>query len=339
MSKHAYPEFHKALLEQATYPAAPRRIRFEETRRSYLYRTGEHLYKLRKASPLYSSPAIRERYAQVALSLGQRWARDVVQAVVPILRTPGGYALTGEGEAVDYALRMVQLPDSHWLHRMLEHGKVTPTHVGRLARFLAEQHAAAALGEKAAEMGHPHRLQALFDELIYQSKKHFGQTLSEPVLDMIVRPLSKYLDEVHKLLVRRLKRGRIVEGHGAPVPEHFCLQGDDVHALAPLDAQPKFRQLDAANDVAVLINALESRGQGEHAELLVKRYVAAAKDRDLPRVLPLYCVLQALRDGLQRSEWVAELSPDSAERPELARQATAAYNQALRVARALPKLI
>jgi aminoglycoside phosphotransferase family enzyme len=130
-----------------------------------------------------------------------------------------------------------------------------------------------------------------------------------------------------------------VEGHGAPVPEHFCLQGDDVHALAPLDAQPKFRQLDAANDVAVLINALESRGQGEHAELLVKRYVAAAKDRDLPRVLPLYCVLQALRDGLQRSEWVAELSPDSAERPELARQATAAYNQALRVARALPKLI
>jgi hypothetical protein len=170
MSKHAYPEFHKALLEQATYPAAPRRIKFEETRRSYLYRTGEHLYKLRKASPLYSSPAIRERYAQVALSLGQRWARDVVQAVVPILRTPGGYALTGEGEAVDYALRMVQLPDSHWLHRMLEHGKVTPTHVGRLARFLAEQHAAAALGEKAAEMGHPHRLQALFDELIYQSK-------------------------------------------------------------------------------------------------------------------------------------------------------------------------
>lgn len=339
MPKHAYPDYHKALLEQATYSAAPRRIKFEETRRSYLYRTGAHVYKLRKPSALYATPAIRERYAQISLSLGQRWSREIVEAVVPVLRTPGGFALAGEGEPIDYALRMVQLPDAHWLHRLLDHGKLTPTHIGRLARFVADQHAAAAMDEKSADAGHPHRVQSLFDELIYQSKKHFGQTVSEPVLEMIVRPLTRYLEENHKLLVRRCKRGRIVDGHGALLPEHICLEGNDVHALAPLEAQAKYRQLDAANDLAVLVNALERRGEAEHIEQFVKRYASAAKDRDLARVLPVYRVLQALRDGLTRSEWIAELPPESSERSELIGHATAAYNQALHVARELPKLI
>ena len=337
MTLHSLPAFHAALLEPSSYPETPQRIRFEETRRSYLYRTGAHVYKVRKTSVLYSSPAIKERYGQVALTLGLRWAGDVVQAVVPIVRTPDGFALGGAGEPVDYALRMAKLPDAHWLHRMLAHERITPELLGQLAHFVAGRHAAAALEERAAAGGHPQRVQELLDELLYQGRQHVGACGGEAVLDMIARPLGRYLEHLRRLMLRRLKRGRVVEGHGALVPEHIHAHDAQIHALAPLEAQSKFRVLDAANDVALLSNALALRGQGEDAELFAQRYAAAAKDRDLPRILPLYRILQALRCGVQRGEWCAEAAPDSKERAALAQQAGDRFTLALQMARALPK--
>jgi uncharacterized protein len=338
MNRHAFPDFHATLLDPASYPDAPRRVRCEETRRSWLYRTGSQVYKIRKTSTLYSSPAVKERYAQLALSLGRRWAGEVPQAVVPLVRHEGAFALGGAGEPVDYALCMAQLPDAHWLERLLAQGRLTGAGVGRLARFVAERHAAAALDEKAAEAGHPEQVQALLDELTYQSRKFFGQSVSEPILEMIARPLARYLEEHRRLLLRRLKRGRIVDGHGALLPEHIHAHGSDLHALSPLEAQPKYRRLDAANDVAVLVNALALREAGELAELFVKRYAAAARDRDLPRVLPLYRILQALRGGLAKSQWAAECPPEAKERQVLMREASTSYNHALQIARELPRL-
>ena len=59
MTKKLYPEFHKALLDQTLYPSATRRIKFEETHHSYLYKTGDHVYKIPKPGPLFSSLAVK----------------------------------------------------------------------------------------------------------------------------------------------------------------------------------------------------------------------------------------------------------------------------------------
>jgi uncharacterized protein len=337
MSPHDLPDFHATLLEPSSYPEAPRRIKFEQTRCSLLYRTGSHVYKVRRDSTTYSSLAIKERYGQIALALGRRWAGEAVQALVPIVRTPGGYALGAAGEPVDYALRLQQLPDAQWLQRLLHKEAPTPVLLGRLARFVADRHAGAALEERAAEAGHPQRVQELLDELLYQSRKYVAAGANDPMLEMIARLLARYLEEVRRLMLRRLKRGRIVDGHGALLPEHIHLHGAEVHALSPLDAQPKFRLLDGAADVALLVNALALAGHGEAAELFEQRYASASKDRDLARVLPPYRVLQALRCAVRRGEWSAEEAPDSKERAALTQEAAAFYGLALRTARELPK--
>ncbi len=337
MSKKAYPEFHKSLLEQSTYPAAARRIKFEETRTSLLYRTGTVVYKIRKSGAVYSSLAVKERFAREALRLGRSWAGDVVRDVVPVVRREGRYALGGEGEVVDYALEMAQLSDTYWLHRLLANRKMSQTAVGKLARFLSERHAAAALEEKEAGAGRPENFSALLEELVYQCKKYINVTLSQAMLDMIQLPLGRFLDESRKLMVRRMKRGHIVDGHGAFVPEHIHLRAGEVHAVAPLEAYRKFRVLDAANDVATLANALVLAEASEWGELFIRRYTAASKDRDLSRLLPAYQALQALRSGLVRSEWQAERPPGDKERDALVREAGAYFNLAVRMGRQIPK--
>lgn len=337
MARHAYPEFHKALLDQSLYPAAPRKIKFEETALSYLYRTGAHVYKIRKPSSVYASTAIKERYAQLALTLGRHWAPAVVEAVVPIVRTNTGFALGGPGEVVDYALRMVQLPDNYWLRRLLDAGKVTPTLMGRLARFLAERHGEAVQPERAAEGARPDELGERLVELAYQSRKYEEVTVSQPALDMIVRPMERYLEETRRTISRRPKRGRIVDGHGDFRPQHIHVRGTDICAVAPLEAQPRIRIADAAHDVATLVNCLALGEHSELAEVFVKRYATAAKDRDLGRVLPIHRVLHALRTGLACSERLGDLAPEHPDHGCRLAEARGWYNLALRVARELPR--
>ena len=98
MAKMAYPEFHKALLDQNLYPSSSRRIKFEETRYSYLFKSGTQFYKISKNSTIYSSLAVKEVFALEALRLSQRWAPENDQAVVPICKTGDSYVLSGSGE-------------------------------------------------------------------------------------------------------------------------------------------------------------------------------------------------------------------------------------------------
>lgn len=337
MTKKNFPEFHKALMEQSTYPSAPRRIKFEETLHSLIYRTGDHTYKIRKTDPTYSSLAIKERYAVEAQSLLRRWAPGVTAEVVTVEKTGQGYALGGEGEPVEYALCLKQLSDHYWLDRLIDQGKVTPTAIGRLARFLADHHREGALEEKAAHSGRPEHFQALIEEIFYQAKKYFNQTLTETLMETVSLPMLRFPEEFRRQFSRRQKKGHVVDGHGAFLPGHIYMKGSEVMAISPLEAHEKFRLLDAANDVATLVNELLLLKADDLAEHFVHRYIAAAKDRDLMKFLPAYQTLQAMRCGLVFSERMAELSPDDPVRSQAVSRAEAYFNLAVRTAREIPR--
>lgn len=337
MTRRAYPEYHKALMEKATYPSALRNVKFEETRRSFLYRTGDSVYKIRKTNTVYASLAIKERYALEALRLGQRWAPDVVQGVVPIVRNDAGFALGGPGEPLEYALKMAQVSDHYWLHRVVENGKFSQLAVGRLARYLAEHHAAAALENLADEAGRIDNFRALYEEVHYQSRKYVSETLSESMLELVALPLKHFLEDARKVFSRRQKRGRVVDGHGEFIPEHIHLKGTEIFAIAPLDGQRKFRVLDAAFDVACCCNGLRLLGATEASALFLKRYSAAAKDRDLLKVLPAYQTLAALRQGLLDSEALAEAPEGHPGREQLKASASSHYQLAVQTAREISR--
>ena len=337
MTKKDYPEYHKAMMEQSTYSSAPRRIKFEETRRSYLYRTGAHVYKIRKSDHFYSSLAIKERYALEAMHLGATWAEGHEIDVFPVVKTGAGYQLHGAAAAVDYGCSMVQFPDSYWLDRLVKQEKVSPAMVGRLARFLVEIHEGASLDEKAASASRPENFHALMDDIFYQAKKYVGITLSDAILEMVGHAMSRYVEEFRRLFLRRQKRGRIVDGHGAFIPSHIHLKGGDVLAISPLEGQSKFRVMDAANDVATLLNELELAGALELSELFQTRYASTAKDRDLAHILPAYRTLQAMRSGLLFSEWLAELADSDKSHPNVKAQAESHFNLAVRMARTIPR--
>jgi len=240
-----------------------------------------------------------------------------------------------DAQAVAYALREKQLAESPWVDRLARAGKLTDVSIGRIARFLAQHHAEAPMEERDAAAGRPEQIAALAEELLTQVKKHVGGTLTEPMFELMARPLHRALPELHKLLLRRVKKGRIVQCHGAFVPEHVYVKSMDVEAISAALTQSKYHCADALADVACFINGLLLLDAAPAAALFQARYAAAAKDRDLDALVPYYQVLMALRRGLAASEAVAETALPEELREELRHGAQAQFSLGVHVARAM----
>ena len=180
-------------------------------------------------------------------------------------------------------------------------------------------------------------MRELIEEVGYQTKKYIGQTITAAMYDMMIRPMERFLDEGRKLFSRRIKKDRVVDGHGALLPEHIYVKGKDVIVVSPLEAQPKYRILDAANDVAALCNVLRLSGSEETADVFLKRYVSTSKDRELERMLPIYEAFQAIHTGVVLSERMVELAEGSAERTKVSTEAQAYFNLAVQRARDIPR--
>ncbi len=335
MGKKAYPEFHKALLDQALYPQATRRIKFQETRSSYLYRTGTEVYKVRKPASQYTSLAVKEALLRDVLARGRTWAPEVFVDLVPIVAAGGAFSLGGTGDPVDLALRLKQLPERGWVDGLVRQQKLMPVSVGRLARYLAEHHAQLRAGEKDQDAARPEHFQELAEEVCTQTRRCIDLTLSKAMYDQATLPIGRFVEGNRKLFLRRQKKARVVEGHGAFVPEHVYLHGREVYAVSPLEGHKRFRVLDAASDVATFVNGLLLLDAREPAELFARRYADVTKDRDLPQILPAYQVLQALRCGCALSEWLAEGSLEQEHKDEVTAKAHRVLGLAVELARAL----
>jgi uncharacterized protein len=357
MIRKAYPDYHKMLMDHASYPVAPRHIRHQETRCSCLYKTGAEVFKLRKTSNIYSSLAIKEVLVREALALGRRWAPQVMIGMAQVVLADGSYRLVAmpevpdaagaaplpsapaDAQPVEYALRERQLSDSPWVDQLVRGGKFTDVSIGRIARFLAQRHAEAPTDEREALMGRPEQLMPLTCDLLTQVKKHIGSTLNEPMFELIARPLQRNLPDLHKLFLRRVKKGRIVRCHGAFIPEHVFVKSLDVQAISPVLSQSKYHFADGVSDVACFVNGLLFLEGADSAALFQSRYASAAKDRDLETLMPFYQVLMALRRGLTASEAAVEATLPDDMREDMRNAAQSHFALAVQVVRSMTRPI
>lgn len=327
--------FVKALANKDLYPEATRQIKVEETRSSYIFKTGETVYKIKKTSHDYPNLAIKETFVSEEFHRGQYFAEGIYLDVVPLRKHEDKYTFSETGDIVDYAIKMKQLNERNFLSVQLEKKKVTPIGVGRIAKKLAGYHVAWSVEEEDHKVGRPEYLLNLFEDFLYELKRYFEEMFIQPMIDTIKRPFELFLDNQKKLLNRRMKKNRIVHGHGDLLPEHIYFKTYDIFFLSPEGRHDKFCVLDGAYDLACLTLELARLEENDLLNVIVKRYGTHAKDRDITKILPLYQVLAALN----RSVFFAEImmEKEGQEQQELRKIATNYLNLAIRFVRDFPR--
>jgi aminoglycoside phosphotransferase family enzyme len=283
-----------------SYSPAARAIVRRETHMSWVFLTGEAVYKLKKPVRLsyldFSTLSRRERACRAELRLNRRLAADVYRDVVPLKRTGDGFALGGDGETVDWLVHMRQLDERFTLDRLIADGRLTPPQIERLVAVLARFYRTAepALIAPAAYLGELRRM------LAYNRRVLLDTRLGMPVglVRGIDRAQQAFLARHAGMIAARLRHRHIVDGHGDLRPEHICLD-HKVRIIDALEFNDRMRIVDPFDEVAFLSLECERLGARWAADLLRRRMMRALRDGPAQELFTFYsCYRATLRARL-----------------------------------------
>src|SRR5262245_22621139 len=129
------------LSKPGAYPHPVGEVEVRQTHISAVFLAGPYAYKVKKpVNPAFldfSTPQKRRHYCDEEVRLNRRTAPQVYLGVVPVVRAPGGIHFEGEGEIIDWAVKMQRLPDSATLQDGLRRGAVSVELAEALARRIA----------------------------------------------------------------------------------------------------------------------------------------------------------------------------------------------------------
>ncbi len=100
-------------------------VEVRQTHISVVFLAGPYVYKIKKPLDLgfldYSTLEKRLQYCEQEVVLNHRLARSVYLGVVPVVRQGAAVMMDGSGKAIEWAVKMVRLPDEAtmqaWLRR------------------------------------------------------------------------------------------------------------------------------------------------------------------------------------------------------------------------------
>ena len=136
-----------SLLRANAYPHAVTGLKVMDTHISWVVLTGRFAYKIKKALRLqfldFSTLELRRHFCEEELRLNQRWAPELYLDVVAIRGTVEQPTINGDGEPIEYAVKMLQFSQDSQLDRQLALGRLTSEDMLALAETIHGYHKSA----------------------------------------------------------------------------------------------------------------------------------------------------------------------------------------------------
>jgi aminoglycoside phosphotransferase family enzyme/predicted kinase len=314
----------RALREPACYPHRVARIAVIETHISFVLLTGAFAYKIKKSVDLgfvdFTSLEKRRHFCEEELRLNGSLAPTLYLGVVPVCGPVEAPRIEGNGEVLEYAVRMRQFPQEALADRMLASGAFAPRHVDALANRVAAFHEQAAAAD---ESDAPASVQAT-RRFVFQN---FAQMLALPAglehratLERIENWTGSEHERLEAIFVQRARQGGVRECHGDLHLGNVVLLDDEPTPFDSIEFNPELRWIDVMNEVAFVVMDLHSAKRRDLAARFLNVYLESSGDYEGIGVLRYYLVYRAMvraKIGLMR---LAQLAAGSQEAAALARQ-------------------
>jgi aminoglycoside phosphotransferase family enzyme len=283
------------LSTSAAYPDEPGLVTRRETHMSWVFFADDTVYKLKKPVRLsyldFSTLPRREAACRDEVALNQRLAPGVYLDVVTLTHTCAGLALDGQGEVVDWLVRMRRLDESRTLEAQLRAGRAADLDVGGLADLLARfyRHAPAVRRSPATHLAKWRALLGETHRVLLDPRLGLPSGLVRNVLAI----QDRFLRTRATMLARRCVDARIIEAHGDLRPEHVWM-GPPVKIIDRLEFSAELRTVDWADELASLEVEMERLGAVAAGLRLRLRALAALHDTPPAELYLFYRIYRAL---------------------------------------------
>jgi aminoglycoside phosphotransferase family enzyme len=276
---------------------------------SFIFLTGEYVYKIKKPVNLgyldYTTLEKRHFFCHQELELNRRLCPHAYLAVVPIVEEKGLLRIEGRGKAIEYAVKMKQLPQDRMMDVLLPRGQVTLEMVARVAEKLVGFHQKAETNQKIAAFGRLDVIRQNTDENFAQTEKYIGTSITTQEYQRIKNYTDNFINSNASLFDKRVREGRIRECHGDLHAAHVCFT-DDTRLPSPggqvciydcIEFNDRFRYSDVASEIAFLAMDLDRYQQADLSRHLVNTYVGLSHDEELLKLLNFYKCYRAYVRG------------------------------------------
>jgi aminoglycoside phosphotransferase family enzyme len=327
----------EALMKPEAYDEEPDRIELIQTHISFVFLTRNFVYKVKKAVDLgfldFTTLEKRRFFCEKELELNRRLCGDMYLEIVPINRSKI-IKIKGEGETVEYAVKMKRMPQEKMMSKVLEENKVDSKLVDRIAKILADFHSKAETNRRISEFGSLAIIETNWKENFEQTWEFVGKTISMKNFKLIREGIDDFMKRNVSFFERRVAEGRVRDCHG-DVHSGNIFVTDGIYIFDAIEFNERFRYSDVASDIAFLAMDLDFKDRTDLSNYFVKRYVRYSGDQELTKLLPFYKCYRAYVRGKVISFKLKDPSVGSEEKTAAIKEAKAYFKLASTYAKIL----
>ena len=229
---------------------------------------------------------LRKHYCEEELRLNRSWAPDIYLGVVEIRGSPKTAAVEGKGPLLDYAVKMIQFPQSARLDAQLTAGTLNIDDMQSLASMLVTKHDVADVKKPDIRESVRRPMLENFDDLI----EHHDQA----VLHRLKTWTLAELDRLRTSLEYRRDHGYIRECHGDLHLANLVRLPSGISAFDCVEFSAMLRDIDVISDIAFLAMDLVARQRDDLAYEFLNQYLERSGDYSGMKLFDLYFVYHSL---------------------------------------------
>ena len=288
----------ESLQNPKCYPHPVSRITLVETHISWVFLTGQYVYKIKKPVLFsfvdFSTLEKRRWFCEEEIRLNRRLAPQLYLGVVSITGSPSAPRMDGEGTPFECAVKMKQFLPNQEFHALLETGNLHEQVVSQLAKDIGTFHSRIDPAGDSSPYGEPYMVWRPIAESFEDIPLAALPVPVQSCVQEIKEWISQEWGRLRPVLGQRKSSGHIRECHGDLHLGNIALFEGQICVFDALEFEPRLRWIDVMSEVAFLVMDLESKDRVDLAYWFLNCYLEVTGDYAGMRVFRLYEVYRAL---------------------------------------------
>lgn len=289
----------EALMKPDAYDEETGKIELVQTHISFVFLTKNFAYKVKKAVDFgfvdFTTLEKRRFFCEKELQLNKRLCEDLYLDVVPVNKAEI-IKIKGEGQTVEYAVKMRRLPQERIMSRLFERNEVDEKLIDNIAKIIAEFHGKAETDPQISTFGSLAMIETNWKENFDQTEEFIGKTITKQDFELIRAKIRDFMTQNSSVFEKRVADGRIRDCHG-DIHSGNIFVADKIYIFDAIEFNDRFRYSDVASDMAFLAMDLDFKERADLSTFLADKYIEYSGDNEVRELLTFYKCYRAYVRG------------------------------------------
>lgn len=281
----------EALSDKEAYDIEVSNINLIHTAVSYVFLTGKYAYKINKPINIsfldLTTLEKRKETLDKELKLNSILCPDLYKQVLPITEKDREIKIGGNGNIIEYALKMKEFPQNGILTNLLRENKVTKENISNIAKLISDFHKKTPTSNEISQHGSFNAIKALWEDNLSQTEEFKDKTITSKQFDFIKTKINNFFKNNNEKFEKRIKAGKVRYNHGDFHSGNICIS-DKIYIFDRIVFNMKFPCSDIIAEIAFLAMDLDLHRREDLSNYFIEQYLKESKDEKDNKLLDFY---------------------------------------------------